>query len=399
VKVLVVNHTGLISGAEVVTLNLLRGLPSDVEAVLACPEGTLAERVRSAGIRVAAVPGIAASLRLHPADTARGVVDLARLGRTIRVLADRVGADVVHAMSVRAGLAVALPPGQRRPVVVSVHDCLPPGRVSALTKRVVDRGSAVVVANSRYTAAAWVGRRGGRPPRVVYPPVDLDRYRPDGDRTAIRASLRLPAEDPVLGVVAQITPWKGQQTAIHALARVREAHPRARLLLVGDAKFVDRATRYDNRAYIASLQRTIEALGLEQSVSFVGQRDDIPDVLCALDVLLVPSWEEPFGLVMVEAMAVGTPVVATSRGGPAEVIRDGENGRLVTPDRPEPWAAVATELLSSPGLRERMAQEGLVTAREFNRAGYVQTFAAIYHHVLSQRRSAGDRRCLRRPDP
>jgi glycosyltransferase involved in cell wall biosynthesis len=264
--------------------------------------------------------------------------------------------------------------------------------VSALTKRVVDRRSAVVVANSRYTATAWVGRRGGRPPRVVYPPVDLDRYRPDGDRTAIRASLRLPAEDPVLGVVAQITPWKGQQTAIHALARVREAHPAARLLLVGQAKFVDRATRYDNRAYIASLQRTIKALGLEQSVSFVGQRDDIPDILCALDVLLVPSWEEPFGLVMVEAMAVGTPVVASSRGGPAEVIRDGENGRLVAPDRPEPWAAVATELLSRPGLRERMAQEGLLTAREFNRAGYVQTFAAIYHHALSQRPPAGGRR-------
>jgi glycosyltransferase involved in cell wall biosynthesis len=391
-NVLLVNHTGLVSGAEVATLDLLRALPGGVRAVLACPEGRLADEARSAGIQVAPVPAIAASLRLHPVETARGLVDLVRLGRSIRGLAERAAADVVHAVSIRAALAAALPPGQRRPVVVSIHDCLPPGRVSALTKRVVDQGSAVVVANSRYTAAAWATRPRSRLPRVVHPPVDLYRYRPQADRTTIRARLDLPREDPVLGVVAQITPWKGQETAIRALAHLRETYPRARLELAGQAVFVHPGTRYDNRAYVASLHQAIEELGLEACVRFLGQRQDIPDVLSAIDVLLVPSWEEPFGLVMLEAMAVGTPVVATSRGGPAEVIRDGENGRLVPPDRPELWAEAVKEVLSIAPLRERMVNAGLLTARTFGSASYAEALTGIYHHALSQRRPTGGRR-------
>lgn len=381
-KVLFVNHTGLVSGAEVVTLNHLRGLSDDVEAVLACPEGPLAERARSAGIQVAPVAGVTASLRLDPVDTVRGAVDLVRLGRTIRALADRVGADLVHAVSIRAGLAAALPPGQRRPVVVSLHDCLPPGRATALTKRIVDRGSAIVVANSHYTASAWRGRRDGPPPRVVHPPVDLSRHRRH-DRTAMRARLRLGDEEPILGVVAQITPWKGQAIAIRALAEARKSHPRARLLLAGKAMFVDRATRYDNRAYMASLQRTIADLGLERCVRFLGQREDVPELLSALDLLLVPSSEEPFGLVILEAMAAGTPVVATSRGGPAEIIGNGENGRLVTPDRPEAWATVVTELLSSARVREQIVREGLLTARRFSIPHYATSLEAIYREALS----------------
>jgi glycosyltransferase involved in cell wall biosynthesis len=253
----------------------------------------------------------------------------------------------------------------------------------------IDRASAVVVANSHYTATAWGAD--GRAPRVVHPPVDLDRYRPEGDRAAVRRRLGL-GDVPVVGVVAQLTPWKGQETAVRALPAIRACHPGARLLLAGEAVFVERATRYDNRAYIASLHRTIDELGLGSCVTFLGQRDDVPDVLRALDVLLVPSWEEPFGLVMIEAMAVGTPVVATNCGGPAEVIRNGENGRLVAPDRPEAWAEAAAELLGDRSRRESIVHAGLETAQKFGRARYVEAFAAIYHHALSEALAGGWRR-------
>jgi glycosyltransferase involved in cell wall biosynthesis len=240
-----------------------------------------------------------------------------------------------------------------------------------------------VVANSHYAASSWRGAHaGGLVPRVAHPPVDLDRHR-GRDRTAARARLGISDDDPVLGVVAQITPWKGQETAIRALAAIRRFHPRARLLLVGQTLFVDRATRYDNRAYLESLKRTIGDLGLDRCVRFLGQRDDVPDLLSALDVLLVPSSEEPFGLVILEAMAAGTPVVATNRGGPGEIIRDGVSGRLVTPDRTEPWARAVAELLSSAQLREQIVREGLLTAHRFSIPHYVESFEAVYREAVS----------------
>src|SRR5262249_53885389 len=109
VNVLVANHTGLVSGGEVVTLDLLQSLEPSVHAVLACPEGPLADRARDAGVTVAPVAGMAGSLRLHPVETPRAIKDLVTLGGAIAALARRTAADVVYAASIRAGLAASLP--------------------------------------------------------------------------------------------------------------------------------------------------------------------------------------------------------------------------------------------------------------------------------------------------
>jgi glycosyltransferase involved in cell wall biosynthesis len=361
----------------VTALNLLRGLPAGVRAILACPPGPLAEEAREAGVDVVAIAGTSGSLRLHPVGTARAVAEIGRLAVDVRRLARRTRADLVHATTIRAGLA-AVQAGRRPPVIVSLHDCLPPGPVTALTQRLVDARAAALLANSRYTARAWRGGRAGPPMRVAYPAVDLARYRPPSDRAGTRVAVGLGGSGPILGVAAQITPWKAQATAIRALARVRERFADSQLILAGEAKFVAQSTRYDNRVYLASLRRLISELGLDSCVHFLGQRDDMPAVLGAVDVLLVPSWEEPFGLVAVEAMAVGTPVVATSIGGPPEFIVDGENGRLVPPRWPELWADAVVALLSDPRERERIARAGLATAARFGREEHVRVVLEAY---------------------
>ena len=130
----------------------------------------------------------------------------------------------------------------------------------------------------------------------------------------------------LLGVVAQLSPWKGQDTAIEALRLLREQGVDAHLLLIGSAKFVARATRFDNEAYVAALQQIVAAAGLEDRVSWLGEREDVPELVRALDVLLLPSHEEPFGRALLEAMALEVPVLATSVGGPPELIREGRDG-------------------------------------------------------------------------
>ncbi len=125
----------------------------------------------------------------------------------------------------------------------------------------------------------------------------------------------------LLGVVAQLSPWKGQDTAIEALRILREQGVDAHLLLIGSAKFVARATRFDNEAYVAGLRARVARADLEDRVSWLGEREDVPELVRALDVLLLPSREEPFGRALIEAMALGVPVLATEVGGPPEIVR------------------------------------------------------------------------------
>lgn len=381
-RILLVNHTGLMGGAEITTLNLLRSLPADVEAVLACPPGPLVAEAEAAGMTVAPVAGTSGSLRLHPRETARAIAELLRFGHDIRALTRRMQVDLVHATTIRAGLAAALPPGLRRPLVVSLHDCLPSSRLTAAIRRIVDGGATAIVANSLHTAGRWRDGRPGPRLEVIYPSFDADRFRAEVQPAGVRAVLGLSADAPVLGVAAQITPWKGHDTAIKALARLRETVPDAQLVLIGETKFVAAATRNDNRAYLESLRELVRSLDLERAVHFIGQCDDMPAILAALDVLLVPSWEEPFGLVTVEAMAVGTPVVATDVGGPREVIEDGESGRLVAPRRPELWADAVARLLADRPERERMAGAGLRRASGFRREAQGAAHANLYREVL-----------------
>lgn len=386
-RVLYLNHTGLMSGGERSLLELLSALPEGVSPTVGSPEGPFASAAREAGIPVATVPAAEVGLRLSP-QTPRALARLGRLTLTVRRLARRERVDLVHANSVRAGLVAAL---ARRlgapPAVVYVRDCMPDSVAANLTRRLILSGSAAVLANSRYTArnfAAGSERSVG----TVYPGM-LDgggelvsqKGAPLNDRAELRRDLGFRAGS-LIGLVAQITPWKGQDTAIEALDVVRRHHPDARLLLIGEAKFLAKGTRYDNSTYLSDLRRLVAERGLQGSVEFIGERPDVLRLIAALDLLVAPSWEEPFGRTVVEAMALGTPVVATSVGGPGEIVEDGVSGRLVAPRDPQALAGAVLELLGRDGTRERMAEAGRAAARRFGLEQYVNGIVSVYDEAL-----------------
>lgn len=348
-RVLYVNHTAVVSGGERSLLDLLAALPQSVEPLLATPPGTLAELAAERGIATTAITGTAGSLRVHPVHTPRAVAEMARAGLQVRRAARAHRAELVHANSIRAGIVLALARLGRTPTIVHVRDCLPAGRASTATLRLIGATATVVLANSRYTAASVRARAPKARLRVVYNAVDLQRFDPQQiDRPQARARLGEPAASRLLlGVVAQLSPWKGQDTAIEALSLLCREGVDAHLMLVGSAKFVARSTRFDNEDYVARLRELIAADGLQDRVSWLGEREDVPQVMRALDVLLLPSWEEPFGRAVIEAMALGVPVVATDVGGPAEIVRDGREGYLVAPRRPSAWAQAIAKIASS----------------------------------------------------
>jgi glycosyltransferase involved in cell wall biosynthesis len=384
-NVLYVNHTGAVSGAERSLLDLLNGLRGEVNDRLACPrEGPLADAARRLGVPVDAIPGTDGSLKLHPRETPIAIGRMSLAAAHTARHARRMGADVIHANSIRAGL-VAVPAARITgvPAVVHVRDRLPRSRVADASLRLIARGARIVVANSRYTAEGVRAVTEYGRVRVVYNPVDLARFdRSQVDRSQTRAELGLDGDAFVLAVIGQITPWKGQREAVEALARLRREHAEAHLLIVGEAKFVSDATRYDNRTYYAELERAIAAHELEDRVHLLGERADVPAIMGALDALLVPSWEEPFGRVVIEAMALGLPVVATSVGGPAEIISDDVDGILLAPRDPERWAGAIVGLADSRALRRRLGDAAVRRAEDFALPKHVRAVREIYQEAV-----------------
>ncbi|MEA2171121.1 MAG: hypothetical protein QOF76_4421 [Solirubrobacteraceae bacterium] len=389
-RVLYVNHTAQVSGGERSLLELLAGLDGRVEPVVASPPGELAEAVRALDVAHVPVPGTAGSLKLHPVHTPRTLAELAAAARAVRRLARDVGADLVHANSIRAGLVAGVASGTGgAPAVVHVRDVLPDGPVTAATRAVIGATAAAIVGNSEYTLRRFAGSRIRARVAVAHSPVDLVGLQAAAALPAQQARQRIgldPGEGPVLGVVAQLTPWKAQDDAVRIAAGLRATHPGVRLVLVGSAKFVARATRHDNDAFVEGLERLIDELGMRDRVHLLGERRDVPQALRALDLLLLPSWEEPFGRVVVEALAVGVPVAATTAGGPPEIIRDGTEGLLLPPREPGVWVRALAPVLADRDRLAAMGDAGRRRAQDFGRDAHVQRLLAVYADVLSSSR-------------
>ncbi len=166
---------------------------------------------------------------------------------------------------------------------------------------------------------------------------------------------------PVIGFVGRIEPRKGPLDLVRAAPRIRAGAPRARIVLVGDDP-------YDSApGYARSVRESSE-------VEHIAWVPDGAAVMRHLDVLVAPSRQEPFGTVLAEAMAAGTPVVATRVGGLAEVVIDGVTGRLVTPGQPDELADAVLDVLAQ---RERMGAAARTHAQRFGADAYADRVEAI----------------------
>lgn len=389
-RVLYVNQTAQVSGAERSLLDILDNLGDAVEPLVACPSGQLADEVVGRGIRWFPVRGTAASFRLHPLHTSRGLLDIARSALQVRGLAASLEVDLIHANTTRAALLAILARRRRPPVLAHIRDWVPGGRLSPRVLELVGRRSDLVVAVSAFVERQFEGLRPRRPVRVVHDPVSLTEFEPGKfDPAAARRLLDLPAAPVTLTVLAQITPWKGQDDAIRTLASLVAAGQDVLLLLVGSAKFSGAGTQFDNAAFERELRQLAVDLGVAERVRFLGERGDVQQVLAATDILLLPSWREAFGRTAVEGMAMGVPVVATAVGGPAEIVRDGIDGLVLAPREPENWARALGPLVEDPERRREIGAAGLLRARDFEVGAHVAELLAIYEEMLSAADAAG----------
>ncbi len=207
-----------------------------------------------------------------------------------------------------------------------------------------------IIGVSRFVADSLVAG-GHRPERVhaVLNAVDVACWDPSLSPAPGRESLGVSMTTPLILSVARLFHWKGHAELIRALAIVKQQVNDVQLAIVGADYPVGSGRTQE-------LQALAEELGVSQNVVFTGHRHDVGDLLAACDVFALPSFEEPFGLVYAEAMAMERPVVALSNGGTPEVIEHGKSGLLSAPADIEALAAHLLQLIRDPALRRRMGK-------------------------------------------
>jgi glycosyltransferase involved in cell wall biosynthesis len=217
--------------------------------------------------------------------------------------------------------------------------------------------------------------------QVVHDGVDVMEFNPGRDGAIIRAELGIDPQAPLVGVAGRIAHWKGHELFLQIAARVRDVFPEARFLIVGDA------VTSGDRQLKQKLLRLVQELHLNHVVIFTGARSDMPNVMAALDVLVLPSvTPEPFGLVILEAMATARPVIATRQGGPLETVVDGETGYLIPAGGLSDMAEATISLLRAPEVARRMGRSGRDRCeRYFTTEQNSQKIMCVYETVLQQR--------------
>lgn len=363
-RVLFLDHTAARGGAELYLLPLAQAFRDHAQAIL-FSEGPLLGDLRERGVETHLLPAPAPFLDVRREGT---IWDSVAALPSLIVLSLRVARrarayDLLFANSQKS-FVVACLAGllARRPVVWNLHDILSTDHFGSLNRWLVvslaNRCAHRVIANSEATRQSFIDE-GGRPNLVdvVYNGIDPAAFDAvSGPQSSLREALSLPvpADAFVVGVFSRLASWKGQHVVLEALSTLPNVHA----LLVGDALFGE------DHVYADALHQQARRLGIEQRVHFLGFRSDIPALMKACDAIVHSSiTPEPFGRVIVEGMLAGRPVVATRGGGASEIVTDGHNGRLVSPNQSDALATVLRDWQDAPDRAEALVRTAAQEAR------------------------------------
>ena len=335
-RVLHVSHDATPGGSNEVMLSLIRHAPAGTESgVVFLKPGPVQARAAE----------LAASTETIDAGRAREVWKAPGVVRALRRVIRERRPEVVFAHVTKAHLYASIAARregvpylwwqqERRSQKPVMHEVA--GRLPA----------AAVVCSAEWTAAEQRRRWPRTPVHRIWLGIETD------GADLARPHTAGAGDELVLGIVGRLQRWKRVELALRAMPAVLAQEPRARLRVAGDA-----APGLDED-YPAALHAEAQALGIAHAVGFLGHVDQGSRLMGELDVLVHTAEDEPFGLVVVEAMLRGVPVVAPGSGGPAEIVRDGVDGLLVDVEDAPTLAQAIVALARDPGRRAQMGASG-----------------------------------------
>ncbi len=363
-------------GAEQLLRLFLRYLPDDPVNWIPIffENGPLVEEARTLGFDVQILP--VGRLR-QPIRYTRAVKQLTRLFRQKQVTLVLSWMGKAHLYGGVAARVGGIP-------AIWFQHGMPQGR--AWMDRLITRIPAVgVLACSQAAAEAQRRWRPARPTAVVYPGVDLSAFDPEKlpPPAEARRQLGLPENGPLIGMVGRLQRWKGMHTLIQAMPQILERYPEARAVIVGGRHELE-------PDYEDELRKLIRRRGLQDRVWLAGFQTDIPRWMQAMDVVVHASNREPFGVVVLEAMALGKPVVAGAEGGPREIITEGVDGLLAPYEDVETLARQIRRYLDDPDFARRVGEAARRRAHDFSPEAFVdrlitvlQTINALDPHLVA----------------
>jgi len=325
-------------GAENMLISLVENLDKSRYRSIVCllRDGWLNTQLQKRGIETMVIP------QPHS-------VDFPWLQRVYRVLRDRC-IDVMHAHEFAMNIyGSVLSLVTRIPIITTVHGKNYYGDKwrRRLAYRFAARRS-TMVAVSEDLKGFLMQRIGIHPNRirVVYNGIDLQTYKVNDSNNAIRDELGISPDQPIIGTVGNLFAVKGQSYLLRACKSIANHFPNFVLLVAGAGE------------ELVMLEQQANILGISGNVKFLGFREDVPSLLQAMDVFVLPSLSEGLPLSILEAMAMQKPVVASNVGGIPEVVQDGMTGCLVPPSDPEALADKILQLLHHPQAAVTLGKQG-----------------------------------------
>jgi glycosyltransferase involved in cell wall biosynthesis len=348
-----VQSTTEIGGAETVLVNAFSASAElrrrSLVVTLGFGHGDLALRLRRAGVEVAEIEGGRLRRPLHVGKTVRQLRKLVR-ECGVRIVIGNGTHPQVYVSLLSMVTAVRS--------VYFLHEIYrkPMWKNGVIRMLAASGPCDLILANSRASMAAISRLRPGVQVRLLYPGVPAIASAP-ADAHRRRAELGADDDDVLFGVFGRLQRGKGQDVFVQAATLVSEQLPRARFVIVGDSVFGLEPEFKDE------LRARVNQLGVGPRFVLTGFRSDVSELMAGCDVLCHPSRiADSFGMVIVEGMVQGRPVIAADGGGPSEIIQDGVDGRLVPPGDSERLAAAMVDLGRDPLLRRSMGEAGRAKA-------------------------------------
>lgn len=365
-RVLYLSHAFMVGGAEEMVLNLVRHLPDRFAPFVTCinQAGPIGEEIGRTGVPVRVLgldPGI------------RRPWQLLGIERHLRELQP----DIVHTFLLTASLYGRLAAMLARvPIIIGTEVNIYERKRwhHALAERLLMAGTDRVVVSAESVRDFYIRQVQADPARVdvIYNAVDWSQLQTTVAPGALRASVGVPAEAPLAGIIARLTEQKAHRVLFDAIAAT-PALASLHLLVIGDGELRE------------NLRSQVDRLDLSPRVHFLGARRDLGDLLAAIDIFVMPSLWEGLPLSMVLAMGAGLPVVATRVAGIPEVVQDGVTGILVPAADGAALGAGLTRLVSDPALREKLGTAAAAFVRpRFGVDGYVEAVTGLYDRLLAE---------------
>ena len=371
-KVLFINHVSDISGAEISLLMLLKHLDRKrFEPVVMMPaEGPLFDEVKKLNVKVI----LSATSKLKPFQPVSYITTVLGL---ISVLKQE-RPHLIHAnMDICAQYALLPARLLKIPFIVHTRNIL--GKRPF--KRMFLFGADILIANSNAVMRSFAEYSSRRQIKeVIYNGVDLVAFSFSKDkRNAARTKYGFSENDFVIGLFGRIHPAKGHGQYLKAFGCVLKRRKNVKTLIVGNTAI------NNSQGYLEELKRYVNQNDLKANVIFSEFEADNASLHSTIDLLVCPSDKEPFGRVLIEAMAMGVPVIANRNGGPLEIVDNGINGYLLDVNDTNAFTDAIIKLYDDPLLRKEMGREGRrIAEMKFSIIRSTEAVESIYRRVLKR---------------